>query len=69
VKQLDLDPGIAAVIDLVREMHTPIDQAITGGKPINVCEYAALTGAVSALLNAIDARRTPPPVMALKAVA
>jgi hypothetical protein len=69
VKQLDLDAGIAAVIDLVREVHTPIDQAITVGKPIAPFEYAALTGAVGALLDAIDARLTPPPALALKAVA
>jgi hypothetical protein len=69
VKQLDLDPGIAAVIDLVREVHTPIYRATSAGKTVDALEVAALAGAVGALLDAIDARLTPSPAMPLKAVA
>lgn len=50
------DAGLAAVIDFVREAHAPVDEAITvGAKPLTY-DVALLTGAVTALLNAIDTR-------------
>ena len=64
----DFDPGLAAVIGLVREIHGPIEDAITKGGPVAPLEAAALVGAVGALLNAIDARTRPTPARALKAV-
>ncbi|MDH6448264.1 hypothetical protein M2155_000672 [Streptomyces sp. SAI-119] len=64
----DFDPGLAAVIGLVREIHGPIEDAITKGGPVSSFDAAALAGAVGALLNAIDARTTPTPALALKAV-
>jgi len=57
---LDYDSALAAVVDFVREVHTPIDQAITDGKPVTSAEFAALSGAVSALLDAMDARVAVP---------
>lgn len=57
---LDCDSALTAVIGLVREIHTPIDQAITDGKAVTSADFAALDGAVGALLDAIDARLNPP---------
>jgi len=65
----DFDPGLAAVIGLVRELHGPIEEAITKGALVTSFDAAALAGAVGALLDAIDARTSPAPVQALKAVA
>jgi hypothetical protein len=56
VNTLDLDSGLAAVVDFVREVHDPIAQAITDSKPVTATDFAALSGAVWALLDAIDAR-------------
>lgn len=50
------DSGLAAVIDFVREQNTQIDQAIREGRPLSGFDCAALSGAVSSLLDAIDAR-------------
>lgn len=71
MKNLDLDSGIAAVVDYVREVHAPITQAITDGGAVTKTDCALLSGAVAALLNAIDARlpQREPQVAALKAVA
>ncbi len=66
---LDMDPALAAVIEYVRKVHTPIDEAMADGKPVNLRDLGALSGAVGALLDAIDARRTPPPARTLQAVA
>lgn len=67
---LDLEPSLATVVDFVRDVHAPIWQAIEDGKPVTDIECAALSGAVLALLKAIDARSPQPqPVAALKAVA
>jgi hypothetical protein len=69
VNNLILDAGLAAVVDFVRETHAPIEQAIADGKPVESCDFAALTGAVGALLNAIDARRIDNQPVTVKAVA
>ncbi|NED31025.1 hypothetical protein [Streptomyces sp. SID8499] len=53
---LNPDAGLTAVINFVREVNGPIDQAITDGGEVTSTDCAALSGAVSALLNAIDAR-------------
>ena len=53
---LDLDSGLAAVVGFVREVHGPISQAITDHKEVTATDCAALSGAVYALLDAIDAR-------------
>ncbi|WP_460786200.1 hypothetical protein, partial [Microbacterium tumbae] len=67
---LDLDPGLAGVVDSVREVHAPIWQAIEDGRPVAVIDFAMLSGVVQALLNAIDSRLPQPPAaMALMAVA
>lgn len=66
---LDMDPALSAIIELVRETHAPVDTAITKGHVVNPLDVAAVTGAVGALLNAIDARRTPPPAHLMKAAA
>ncbi|MFD4547200.1 hypothetical protein [Streptomyces sp. NPDC058466] len=68
---LDLDAGLASVVDFVREVHAPIYQAITDHKPVTSTDCAALSGAVQALLDAIDARLPQPEqqTAALKAVA
>ncbi|NUQ95188.1 MAG: hypothetical protein HOY79_01045 [Streptomyces sp.] len=50
------DSGLAAVIDFVREQNGLIDQAIREGRPLSGFDCAALSGAVSSLLDAIDAR-------------
>jgi hypothetical protein len=71
VNELDLDPGMAAVVAYVREVHAPISKAITDGTPVTGTDCAFLSGAVEALLGAIDARLPQPeqPAAALKAVA
>jgi rhamnogalacturonyl hydrolase YesR len=71
VNLLNLEPSLATVVESVRDVHAPIWQAIEDGKPITVIECAALSGAVYALLQAIDARSPKPvqPVVALRAVA
>lgn len=68
---LDMDSGLTAVVDCVREVHAPISQAITDGKEVTATDCAHLSGAVSALLDAIDARlpQREPQTAALKAVA
>jgi hypothetical protein len=71
VNELDMDAGLAAVVAYVREVHAPISKAITDGMPVTVTDCAFLSGAVEALLGAIDARLPQPeqPAVALKAVA
>ncbi|MER6492623.1 hypothetical protein [Streptomyces griseorubiginosus] len=64
----DFDPALAAVVELVREIHAPIDSVVRTGGPVFPLEAAALTGAVGALLDAIDARTRPAPALALRAV-
>ena len=66
---LILDAGLAAVVGFVRETHTPIAQAIADGKSVDSSDYAALTGAVGALLNALDARLVDIQPVTVKAVA
>lgn len=68
---LDMDSGLAAVVDFVREVHAPISQAITVGGSVTTTDCALLSGAVDALLKAIDARlpQHEPQTAALKAVA
>jgi ribosome maturation factor RimP len=56
VNILDLDAGLASVVDFVREAHDPIWQAITDRKEVTSTDCAVLSGAVRALLDAIDAR-------------
>lgn len=56
MRNLDLDPGIASVIDFVREVHAPIYDAIRTGGTVTSTDYAHLSGAVDALLHAVDAR-------------
>ncbi|MFF8590036.1 hypothetical protein ACF061_01110 [Streptomyces sp. NPDC015220] len=59
MNNLDLDAGLAAVVDFVREVHAPIALAIQfdkDGGGVTSADCAALSGAVSALLGAIDAR-------------
>ena len=62
---VDFDSGLAAVIGLVREVHAPIDQAITDRKEVAAADCAALSGAVAALLGAIDARTGAAPAKAV----
>ena len=64
----DFDPALANVIELVREIHAPIDAVARKGGLVAPLEAAALAGAVGALLDAIDARTRPAPALALKAV-
>lgn len=56
MKNLDMDSGLAAVVDFVREVNAPISQAITDGGEITSTDCAHLSGAMNALLDAIDAR-------------
>lgn len=65
---LDMDAGLAAVLEFVRELQQPIDEAIEAGKPVPPGDFAALSGAVSAMLDAIDAR-TPQEQPTVKAAA
>lgn len=72
MNELDMDPGLAGVIACLRQVHDPIYAAIDEGCTVSEYDYAALSGAVQGLLNAIDARLPQPsPQMAaaLKAVA
>lgn len=71
MNELDLDPAMTAVVDYVREVHAPIWQAIDDRKPVTATDCAALSGAMQALLDAIDARlpQVNEPAVALKAVA
>jgi hypothetical protein len=70
VNELDMDSGLASVVEYVREVHTPIWQAIADGRPVTSTDCAVLSGAMKALLDAIDTRRPQPPVLvALAAVA
>ena len=64
----DFDPALANVIELVREIHAPIDAVARTGKDVAPTDAAALSGAVGHLLDAIDARTRPAPARALKAV-
>jgi hypothetical protein len=66
---LDMDPALASVIEAVREAHAPVDDAINKGAPVYPPSVGSLAGAVGHLLDAIDARFTPPPVQAVKAAA
>lgn len=66
---LVMDPALASIVEFVREMHAPVDAATTVGKQASPLEVAALSGAVGALLDAIDARPDPAPARALQAVA
>jgi hypothetical protein len=72
VNELNMDSGLAAVVAYLREVHAPISKAITDGTPVTATDCAFLSGALDALLGAIDAR-LPQPVeesaVALKAVA
>lgn len=63
---IDLDPGLAKVVNCVREHNDNIGKALTAGHAVDVFDLATLYGAVAALLDAIDARTEPTP---LKAVA
>ena len=65
----DFDPALAGVIDVVREAYAPIGAAMAESRPVHPVEFGALAGAVDALLKALDARTSPAPVQALKAVA
>lgn len=65
---LVMDPALASIVDLVREVHGPIAASIATGRIIDH-DLAALSGAVGALLDAIDARPDPAPARALQAVA
>ncbi len=71
MKNLDMDSGLTAVVDCVREVHTPIAQAITDREKVSTTDCAHLAGAVDALLRAIDARlpQREAQAEALKAVA
>lgn len=70
MNSLDLDAGLAAVVEYVRGRNAAIEQAMAAGRPVDTFDYAALSGAVSALLDAIDARLTPQPEQpAVKAAA
>lgn len=53
---LNIDAGLADVLDFVRECYAPIGQALAEDAPIDHDELAHLAGAVRALLGAIDAR-------------
>ncbi|MEV7034539.1 hypothetical protein AB0N99_30460 [Streptomyces sp. NPDC093272] len=66
---IDVDPALAEVIELVRRKYAPVGHALAGQRDVELGELAALAGSVGALLNAIDARRTPPPARTLAAVA
>lgn len=66
---LYLDPGMAAVVAFVREQNALIDQAIRERRPLTDFDCAALNGAVSSLLDAIDARLPQHEERSLKAVA
>lgn len=66
---LAMDPALAGVVALVREIHAPIDAEIAQGRQVDLLSVAALSGAVGALLAAIDARPDPAPARALQAVA
>ncbi|MFI5992408.1 hypothetical protein ACIBAC_11225 [Streptomyces sp. NPDC051362] len=71
MNELDMDPGLAAVVDFVREVHASLSLAVGSGVA-TTADYAALDGAVTGLLSAIDARLPQPavqPAVALKAVA
>lgn len=58
MNSLNLDSGLAAVVAYVRERNESIEQALANGKPVESFDYAALSGAVSTLLDAIHARTT-----------
>lgn len=66
---LSMDPALASVVALVREIHTPIAADIAQGRGVDLLSTAALSGAVGALLDAIDSRPDPAPARALQAVA
>jgi hypothetical protein len=72
VKNLDLDSGIASVLEAVREAHASVWPAVVLGKQVGAEDALQLASRVQALLGAIDAR-LPQPVeesaVALKAVA
>ncbi|MGW4825050.1 hypothetical protein ACWEP4_40610 [Streptomyces sp. NPDC004227] len=53
---IDVDGSLAASLGHVREIHDPIRKAIEDGEEITAIDCALLSGAVSALLDAIDAR-------------
>ncbi|MFD4596805.1 hypothetical protein ACFWPQ_02105 [Streptomyces sp. NPDC058464] len=65
----DADPALAAVIEHVRRVHAPVGHAMAEGRDVSIRDLGALAGAVGVLLDAIDARRTPPPARPLAAVA
>ena len=65
----DFDPALGEVIDVVREVYAPIGAAMAERRTVDPVEFGALAGAVDALLKALDARTSPAPVQALKAVA
>ncbi|MWA08837.1 hypothetical protein [Streptomyces sp. BA2] len=66
MNNLHLDAGLAGVIDVVREAHAPIAKALAEQEPVSAVDFAALHGAVTGLLGAIDAR-TPAQAKAVAA--
>ncbi|GAA1887587.1 hypothetical protein GCM10009837_06640 [Streptomyces durmitorensis] len=56
MNRLNLDAGLAVVVDAVREAHAPIAKAFAERQPVTIVDFAALHGAVTGLLSAIDAR-------------
>jgi hypothetical protein len=71
VNELDMDPGLAAVLEAVREAHASVWPAVVLGKQVDAEDAIQLASRVHALLGAIDARLPQPeqPAAALKAVA
>lgn len=71
MKNLDLDSGLAAVVEAAREAHDSVWPAVALGKRVDEADVIELAGKLHALLNAIDARLPQPvqPAVALKAVA
>lgn len=61
MNRLDMDAGLAGVIDVVREAHAPIAKALAEQEPVEITDFAALHGAVTGLLGAIDARTAAQP--------
>jgi hypothetical protein len=56
VNNLNIDASLARVIDTAREKYAPVARAMAARESVDARDFGAVTGALGALLGALDAR-------------